>query len=312
MNVDRLSPALVVVLGVLAISAAAASMDSAATTEIGAGDAENAGSGNGDGVGYSDEQVADVNPQDRHFDVFNVVRWFLVFVFLGGALAYLAYLGYEFWQNGLGGVRNIVVHAITTIVPVAIAMIALMGPRVMGWSNANPEESPTSESPTLVEGGGSSSVDSAADATAEALPIVLIALGTIVVLAAVVVVLNTVLSSDDEDSSESTDASIDSDVEVSSAMNTTARRSLDDVDATNAVYRAWRDLVDDIDDADRRTDTPSEVAQRAVESGFDQQAVRTLTEAFEEVRYGQCPPTSDREARAQSALDSLQSDGDGA
>lgn len=85
-----------------------------------------------------------------------------------------------------------------------------------------------------------------------------------------------------------------------------------DTDATNAVYRSWLELANDVDDADRRIHTPSEVATRAVENGFDRQAVQTLTNLFEAVRYGQHPPTSDRESRAESALDSLRTEREGA
>ena len=69
-------------------------------------------------------------------------------------------------------------------------------------------------------------------------------------------------------------------------------------------------MPSEVEDADRRTQTPAEIAASARAAGFDRDAVATLTERFREVRYGQRPPTSERETSARSALDRLRSEGD--
>lgn len=81
---------------------------------------------------------------------------------------------------------------------------------------------------------------------------------------------------------------------------------IEDVPTTNAVYRSWREMATAAVDASDRTVTASEVARAAVTSGFDREAVRTLTDLFEEVRYGGRPVTDERERRAESALSSIE------
>lgn len=313
MNVDRLGPMLVVVFGVLAISAAAAGMDSpATTTSIGAGGGEDAGSGGAEGQGYSDQPTADLYSGNTRLDVFNWVSLLLSVVFAGGAMAYIVYVVYELWQDGLSSISTIVKHGVTTIVPVGLAWLALFGPQVMIWGNIDPfRKLSRSRTPRVLQGGGSSSVETATAVTLDALPIVLIGLSLLVGIGFVVLVLGNVLSNDDSGSSLSTAESLADDPDPPGAIRTPSRHSLEDADASNAVYRAWRELAADVPDPDRETRTPAEVASRAIENGFDRRAVRTLTDLFEEVRYGQRPPTSERESRAESALDSIRSEGDG-
>lgn len=73
----------------------------------------------------------------------------------------------------------------------------------------------------------------------------------------------------------------------------------------NEVHRAWLSMVDEtgIDEPSRRT--PAECAAAAIEAGLDPAAVRTLTETFEEVRYGGKPVTDERRERARRELDRL-------
>lgn len=66
----------------------------------------------------------------------------------------------------------------------------------------------------------------------------------------------------------------------------------------NPVDQAWVDLVERLDLAEPEAMTPAECATTAVESGFDREAVETLTETFEEIRYGGRPVTPERIGRA--------------
>lgn len=73
----------------------------------------------------------------------------------------------------------------------------------------------------------------------------------------------------------------------------------------NEVHRAWLSMVAETDIEEPRTRTPSECAAAAVEADLDPSAVRTLTDVFEEVRYGERPVTDERRERAQRGLDRL-------
>jgi preprotein translocase subunit SecG len=90
--------------------------------------------------------------------------------------------------------------------------------------------------------------------------------------------------------------------EVTSSSSATA---WPDQVPSNEVHRAWLSMVSEtgIDDPQRRT--PSECATAAIEEGHDPGAVQTLTETFEEVRYGGKPVTDERRERARKGLDRI-------
>ncbi|MFC4549783.1 MULTISPECIES: DUF4129 domain-containing protein [Halorussus] len=74
--------------------------------------------------------------------------------------------------------------------------------------------------------------------------------------------------------------------------------------APPSVEEAWETLADRVPGRRRRSRTPGEIARAAVERGYPDDAVRQLTRAFEEVRYGG-KPRDDRTSVARSALDRL-------
>jgi len=302
MNVDRLRPALVVVLGVLAISAAAASMDGATSNPtVGAGSGEDSGSGDGTGNGFSDSPQAQTTNVDG-YSFWNWLQPALAVIFGLGTVAYVGYVVYEIWTDGIDGIRSVVLHALSTLIPAGLTWIVMFGPHALSWANAPMEPPSTSVAPGLTEGGGSSSAE-AVDTATQGMPALLLILGTLVTLAVVVLLLQNLLSGDDDGPAVSTGGGSDDETDLSGPVHVDTGTAMADVDATNDVYRAWRDLASEVDGVDLRTHTPAEVADRASERGFDQQAVRTITDLFEEVRYGQRPPTSERESRARSALD---------
>ena len=73
-------------------------------------------------------------------------------------------------------------------------------------------------------------------------------------------------------------------------------------DADNEVYRAWRDMTEVLDVDRPASSTPAEFAAAAVEAGVDEEPVTDLTAVFERVRYGGEDPTEERERRAVEAL----------
>ncbi|GGL66687.1 DUF4129 domain-containing protein [Halocalculus aciditolerans] len=82
--------------------------------------------------------------------------------------------------------------------------------------------------------------------------------------------------------------------------------------ADNDVYRAWQAMLAIAHPDDHRHKTPSELAHAAVDAGLPESAVRTVTRLFRTVRYGDAPPTPDRERDAQHALHTIQrADGEG-
>jgi hypothetical protein len=80
---------------------------------------------------------------------------------------------------------------------------------------------------------------------------------------------------------------------------------LDIDDLSNDVYRAWFRLFERIDPSPDEHPTPRELARMAIADGFDQDAVKRLTEQFEAVRYGPKGVTSAQERLAREALSEL-------
>ncbi|SEL98440.1 DUF4129 domain-containing protein [Haloferax larsenii] len=79
-----------------------------------------------------------------------------------------------------------------------------------------------------------------------------------------------------------------------------------DVPPTNGVYRSWYAMVSLLDSAPDPQRTPTELEQDALEAGFPESAVHSITDLFCAVRYGGQPPTRERGQRAQDALESIQ------
>ncbi|PCR90706.1 DUF4129 domain-containing protein [Natrinema ejinorense] len=81
------------------------------------------------------------------------------------------------------------------------------------------------------------------------------------------------------------------------------------------IHRAWREMAVHLDVPSPESSTPGEFADAAIEAGLNPDAVRELTARFEEVRYGGFDATADRETRARNALErieaSFQSVGEG-
>jgi hypothetical protein len=74
---------------------------------------------------------------------------------------------------------------------------------------------------------------------------------------------------------------------------------------SNAVERAWLELVRRVDPERPAIMTPAECAAAAKQAGLESSAVETITSAFERVEYGGVPP--DEEARrVEDALDEIQ------
>lgn len=75
---------------------------------------------------------------------------------------------------------------------------------------------------------------------------------------------------------------------------------------SNEVLRAWYAMITSLDLGARREKTPRQYTAEAIDRGADPDAVTTLTDAFEEVRYGDRPTTDERIARARNGLKQVQ------
>lgn len=90
--------------------------------------------------------------------------------------------------------------------------------------------------------------------------------------------------------------------EIGAAAGRAADR-LEDSDAyENEVYRAWAEMVALLDVGEPASATPRIFAEEAISAGLEREDVTALTGLFEEVRYGDRPPTRDREETAVDLL----------
>lgn len=80
---------------------------------------------------------------------------------------------------------------------------------------------------------------------------------------------------------------------------------------SNDVHRAWLAMVERANPDQPWSRTPAECARAAVDAGMDSESVATLTNLFEEVRYGDAPLTDERRRQAREWLQRLDRRGDG-
>jgi len=114
------------------------------------------------------------------------------------------------------------------------------------------------------------------------------------------------LRDDEQDGSDRSDPEEESPDEAATIGRTAGaaadRIEADASDAGNEIYRAWREMVEQVDVENPRTCTPAEFAAAATDAGLSEAHVAELTELFEAVRYGEREVTEEREQRAVEAL----------
>lgn len=94
---------------------------------------------------------------------------------------------------------------------------------------------------------------------------------------------------------------------VGEAAGRAATRLVEGADATNAVYRAWREMTEALEVSNPESTTPAEFERAAIAAGMARDDVHELTRLFEEVRYGDAPVSVSRERRARRALEHIES-----
>jgi len=305
--------ALAALLAVLVVATAAAGLDGtgadgsgelapSAESGVGFGSNTGIGAGNGTATGLS----ADNGPGGSFLPPF-VVEHALSIVTVLSVTIPIVYAIVLVWQDGLDSLLDYLRNGAKRLI---MATVALLGFVLMMWILVS----------LLGDGGGglggstSSPGAFVGDApggpsiTMTTLPIPLVVVGALAAIVALVV-----LSDRSGSTSRIAAALVGGKSSERRAMEDgggnkrPSRHTIEDVEPTNDVYRAWLTLARTTGGVDP-AQTPSEVASRAVEYGLDADAVADLTDVFREVRYSGHPPTTERERRARAAADRLAPD----
>jgi hypothetical protein len=311
MTAVRARFAVAVLLAVLVVATAAAGVDGTGgdgagerspspESGVGAGSNTGVGSGNESGVGLSTADVQGGSPVPAL-----LIEHAVSIVMVLSITVPIVYAIVLVWQEGVGrllrflgvGAKRLVAGVLVFLA--FVALFVLLSMLFGGGGGGLGGSTPTSGTFLDGDSGGVS-------ITLTAVPVGLVVVGA---LAGIVLL---VLFSDRAGSVGSIAAALTGGQRRSprgdsgDGPGTPPRRTdFEDVDASNAVYRAWRDLAGEVEGVDLRSHTPTEVAATALERGFDRDAVETLTDCFEQVRYGGRRPTDERETTARTALERI-------
>lgn len=309
MRTERVLVAGVVVLGILALGATAASYGPAESVSVSG--AEEATGGEGEsGPGLRADERAGVT------ETLLLPGWlvenFILLTFGLGTLLFVLGAVVVTWLEGVDGLKRVlsmIGEALTSGV-IYLVLLGFLVWLVFGFTGEGIElaSGPTPESDGGA--GGGPPAEEAAETDGRSVPYAYVLVAGLVLLGVGWLYLFT---RDDSDGDGSSGGGADADVvsadsDVRSA-GLPSRESVSDVPPSNPVYRAWREMATDVQASSDASLTANEVAAAAAERGFDGDAVRTLTRVFEEVRYGDRPVTDDRERRATSALESIDGSG---
>lgn len=301
-----LVPALAVLLAVLAVATAAAGLAGTGASDgepsgdegFGVGEGSGAGFGSDDelGIDFSDPETTTGSTPPYLERVVSAVVVLLV-------LAVFAVVVQTVREDGLRGLVSLVVTAVRDslgaalllgfLVLLVLFLEALVGDG--GGGTLGGEPGPRS----LASEGGSAVVSQPLD-TGFALVAVF---GVVLVALFAMFSTGIVRSTRERLAGDATPSA-----RVRAASQAEFDGSFSDVEPTNPVYRAWLDVADAAEGTERRTSTPTEVARAAVTAGLDGQAVRTVTDLFAEVRYGEKPVDDERATGARRARNELHGD----
>ncbi|MWV65838.1 DUF4129 domain-containing protein [Halorubrum sp. JWXQ-INN 858] len=304
MKREFLVAVLLALLAVVALGIAAATLDSAVTTDGGGF----GGSGSAGGIGQADEPDrtglgettggrTDLSVAGVCYDSLREPPALLVLVGLFLLIGWLAH-------RDTGSLFAAGVVAVTVFLPIGGAWLLLSTCRTATFDLQFSFADDDGDGLFAVGGGGVPGIGGEGDAvsTPEALFLVAVA----VALIASVLVLLAAGGDDGAAGGATTDADDAPGTEpdlaaVGRAAGTAADR-IESADADNEVYRAWREMTAVLDVDRPASSTPAEFAEAAIAAGVDPEPVDDLTDVFERVRYGGADPTGERERRAVEAL----------
>jgi hypothetical protein len=309
---DALLAVGIALLAVVALSVAAATLDTAVDPGSGSGVGSGSGSIDGSGGGQEDRPVggsstASATSVSALVPCQPWLRSLPVYLGMLGLFALFFGLTYRDTNSLFASI----VVAVSLFIPVGLFWYLFSQCR----SGTRQQEEPLmlglergTNGSLLPETGGQSGGETVAETVST--PTVVFGLLVVVALLASVVLLFTAGRDDEErpaatimDDDEGGGAGL-------AAVGRTAGRAADrieeDADVDNEVFRAWRDLTEHLDVDAPESSTPAEFADAAVDAGMDPEHVDALTEVFESVRYGGAEPTAERERRAVDALRAIE------
>jgi hypothetical protein len=299
-DLDTARPVVIALLCVLAISLAAATLNSAVTEDGSGGTGFGFGSG---GTGFGEKNQSSPSGGQGagpavpiEFPCYPVLASGPVILAIVGAFLLLVGIAYRrsgllgaFAVVGPVGVPILLVHALLTACTVSISR--------RSDGNLLPGNRSNFSLPAGSSGGAG---DGAATVVTPSL-VLFVVLGIALVGAVVLLVKSS--GGSEPDAQQAEEAPGEEDIAaVGRAAGEAADRIESEASVENEVYRAWREMTRHLDVPAPKSSTPGEFAAAAVDAGIGRNDVSELTTVFEEVRYGGEDATGDRERRAVSAL----------
>lgn len=288
MNRDALGVLALAVLAILAIAVGAAAID----VPTRAGDS---GPTTGNGVLSGERQNFDLGQSVP--DVSKTIR-FPTAILSALAIALLVAFFVALYvlrdELGMDDLKTVAVLSLVlgTVLTVFYALLQFLG----GSSNRENGSGALGENVPSIPGGGS--LESATRSVPTEPPLLALAVAAALVIS--VALVRTERTTEDTDDGAIENGSTRA--ELGRAAGRAADRIVDEADVDNDVYRAWREMTEQLGVADPRSRTPGEFARAATDAGMAREDVAELTDLFRTVRYGDTSVTDEREARAVAAL----------
>lgn len=298
-------------LAVVALSVAAATLDTATTREggsrFGAGPNTESGFGNdeessgdvGNGGEMSGGNVQAALPCYPVLAGQSVVTGIVVVFALLGGICY--------WRTR----SKVLSGAFVSGVGIPIAVLhALLTSCVVPQQQSNPSLIPTPKNGSSLLPGASGATGLNRTGEVLSAPSVLLGVGLLAAVVGSVVVL---LLSTGDSKTEVPEAEVDPEdvtpdvAAIGRAAGAAADRIEADADVENEVFRAWTEMTRLLDVSRPQSSTAREFAVAAVDAGMARDDVEELTDLFEDVRYGGAEATAEREERALAALRRIES-----
>jgi hypothetical protein len=300
---DTARPVALALLAVVALGIAAATLDTAVTTDSSGGfgvgpPASSPGAQNGSQPSFElgNQSTNATGALGMDFPCYAFLdTWWAITAILGS----FALGGYVAYRR-LGGL-GVVAYAGPVGIPLlfAHALLTMCSDPVQETRDSLFKSGNVS----LMPEGGSGSPGGATGTTLTDPSFLLMAGLGIALLAAVALLFVSSSGDDPEPDEEFAEPGDSTDVQaVGRAAGEAADRIETTTDVNNEVFRAWREMTDHLDVSNPQSSTPAEFAGAAVEAGMAREDVERLTSLFEEVRYGGESPTEEREAQALDAL----------
>jgi hypothetical protein len=298
-NRDALGVLALATLTVLAIAVGAAAID-APTQAGGGGPTVGGGSGAIPGEGQAfDLGQSDLNVSERVPFPSAILSALAVAVLV----AFLIALYVLRDELGLDELKTVAVLSVVlgTVMAVFYFLLQFLG----GSSDRENGSGALGEDvPAIAGGSGGGSLESATRNVAAEPPLLALAVVAAFAIGTMALVRTERTTDDETDEGATRDGPVRT--ELGRAAGRAADRIAGDADVNNEVYRAWREMTEQLGVARPHSQTPAEFARAATDAGMASEDVAELTDLFRTVRYGDISATAEREARAVAALERIE------